>query len=321
MKNKLILIAALCLVSSVVRAQDSTTIFYNEDWKVVENNKEASFYRKEIKRNDILYVKDYFAPNNVLQMSGSYKSDTIKSGAFTYYYNTGQKSGEGVYVNGKRDGSWRDWHENGNESTLGTYKEGYLIGKFDSWYDNGNKYFDGQYISDIAKIKSYEKKDSTGKPIFIGSVEDGLCKYYYPDGVVSAAETWKDNHIVEMQVWSKDGIPETVEKDSNGYYCAATLPEFKGGSMALMKYLGENIKYPRKARNRNQQGRVIVKFVVDTDGGIINTKVNKTSGYESIDEEALRVVNTMSGMWKPGKQNGQLVKVYYLLPVTFRLDK
>ncbi len=59
---------------------------------------------------------------------------------------------------------------------------------------------------------------------------------------------------------------------------------------------------------------VIIKFIVEADGSIVNTEVLKSGGR--FDEEVLRVVKKMP-KWKPGVQNGRFVSVYFNLPVTF----
>ena len=95
------------------------------------------------------------------------------------------------------------------------------------------------------------------------------------------------------------------------------MPEFPGGMEALLTYLSKNIKYPSIAQENNIQGRVIVEFVVNKDGSIVEPKVIKSLD-SSCDKEALRVVAAMP-KWKPGKQRGKPVRVKYTVPVMFRL--
>lgn len=96
------------------------------------------------------------------------------------------------------------------------------------------------------------------------------------------------------------------------------MPEFPGGMTALMKYLGSNIKYPTISQEVGSQGRVIVQFVVNKDGTIVNpTVVRGVDAY--LDKEAVRVISSMP-KWKPGVQNGKKVRVKYTVPVVFRLQ-
>ena len=83
-------------------------------------------------------------------------------------------------------------------------------------------------------------------------------------------------------------------------------------------YLSENTHYPDSARVHNIEGRVVVKFVVDENGNVTDAKIIKSIN-KYLDDEALRVVNSMP-RWKPGKQNGKPVKVYFTLPIAFKLQ-
>lgn len=95
-------------------------------------------------------------------------------------------------------------------------------------------------------------------------------------------------------------------------------PEFPGGQSAMYKFLGENIKYPAAAQRANVAGRVFVKFVVEKDGSIGNVEVMKGIGF-GCDEEAIRVIKSMP-KWNPGRQNGKNVRVFYNMPVVYKLD-
>ena len=95
-------------------------------------------------------------------------------------------------------------------------------------------------------------------------------------------------------------------------------PQFPGGQAALFSWLSQNIHYPPVAEENGIYGRVVVSFVVETDGSISNVQVVR--GVDpSLDKEALRVTKAMP-KWQPGKQNGQAVRVKYNLPVTFKLQ-
>lgn len=96
------------------------------------------------------------------------------------------------------------------------------------------------------------------------------------------------------------------------------MPEFPGGMDKLMEYLSKNIKYPSIAQENNIQGRVIVEFVVNKDGSIVEPKVMR-SVDTSLDNEAMRVIKSMP-KWNPGKQRGKAVRVRYTVPVFFRLQ-
>ena len=107
--------------------------------------------------------------------------------------------------------------------------------------------------------------------------------------------------------------------DNKVYESVEVMPEFPGGQAELLKFVAKSIKYPTEAQRRGAQGRVIVKFVVETNGSISNIHVVK--GIDPLlDAEAIRVCTTMP-TWAPARQEGKAVRCYYTIPVTFGLVK
>lgn len=105
--------------------------------------------------------------------------------------------------------------------------------------------------------------------------------------------------------------------DNKVYESAEVMPEFPGGEVELLKFVAKRVKYPTEAQRKGAQGRVIVKFVVETNGSISNIHVVK--GIDPLlDAEAIRVCTTMP-TWAPARQEGKAVRCYYTIPVTFRL--
>jgi len=102
-------------------------------------------------------------------------------------------------------------------------------------------------------------------------------------------------------------------------YFVEQMPEFPGGTDAMMRFLNSNMKYPLVAANLGITGRVILQFVVKKDGTICNIKVLRGIGG-GCDEEAIRVVKSMP-FWKPGKLKGKEVTVFFTLPVVFQLKE
>lgn len=113
---------------------------------------------------------------------------------------------------------------------------------------------------------------------------------------------------VDEEIPVEDEIFEVVEKN----------PEFSYNGMSLMQYLGKSIKYPTIAQETETQGRVIVQFVVNKDGSIVDVKVVR--GVDPyLDKEAIRVISTMP-KWKPGEQRGKPVRCKFTVPVMFKLQ-
>lgn len=97
-----------------------------------------------------------------------------------------------------------------------------------------------------------------------------------------------------------------------------TAPEFPGGNGELMKYLGNNVKYPIIAQENGIQGRVVVQFTVRKDGSIDDVVVVR-SADPSLDKEAIRLISAMP-KWSPGRQRGKAVHCKFTVPVVFKLQ-
>ena len=114
--------------------------------------------------------------------------------------------------------------------------------------------------------------------------------------------------------------PKVVEKEEEILTFVAEEASFPGGTAEMMKYLGKNIKYPEVAIQAGIQGKVTLRFVVGKDGSIENVTVARgVPGCPECDKEAIRVVKSMP-KWKPAKNDGKVVKSYFNLPVTFKLQ-
>ena len=110
-------------------------------------------------------------------------------------------------------------------------------------------------------------------------------------------------------------------KNDKGDVCQVPdeMPEFPGGTGALMKYLMENVRYPAEAMAKKQQGRVVVSFVVDKDGSIRDAKVIRAID-PLLDAEAIRVVESMP-KWKTARVKGEDVNCQFTVPIIFSLTK
>ncbi len=83
-------------------------------------------------------------------------------------------------------------------------------------------------------------------------------------------------------------------------------------------YMAEHLKYPKNAKKKGTQGRVITRFVVNEDGSISDVKIARGIG-DGCDEAATELIKNMPA-WKAGKLDGKAVKVMLDQPVQFRLE-
>lgn len=123
---------------------------------------------------------------------------------------------------------------------------------------------------------------------------------------------------IEPVDFTPDFIPvETYIEPEEKFFIVEDMPEFIGGETELLKYLGNNTKYPEVERKMGNQGTVWVDFVVGKDGIVKEVKIKRgVSKY--LDDEALKVIKNMP-TWTPGKQRGRAVNVYLTLPIKFIL--
>ena len=97
-----------------------------------------------------------------------------------------------------------------------------------------------------------------------------------------------------------------------------TQPQYPGGKEGLMNYMMTNLKYPKALEKAGSEGKVFVKFVVAKNGVVKDVAVAKSSGFEALDEEAVRVINNMQN-WEPGTKEGKKVDTEMTLPIVFKL--
>jgi TonB family protein len=331
----------LLLPTLACLAQDTTTTWFNSKWEPTEKAN-ATYYGQSWKDAEGLFQqRDYFADGRP-QMSGSFlqPSQTIKTGRFVYYYTNGQTSSEGNYANNLREGMWQEWHSNGQLKSKGNYVKGEREGSWVFWFDNGQKSSEGQYRKNLmegsvlswqsnATLNEkgtysngkkeglwqswYENGNKSYEAVFNQDRLHGMGKWYFLNGRQSSEETYELDEIVKATYWDDQGkqLEKPLEDDR--------MPSYPGDSTAgVQKYLQNNLHYPAPAKEQNIQGRVIVRFAVDYDGTIKEATVTEPVN-ELLDAEAARVIMAMP-KWKHGIQHNRPVKVYFSLPISFKLQ-
>ena len=125
-----------------------------------------------------------------------------------------------------------------------------------------------------------------------------------------------NKEVVEVVQQVKEEVQE-ADVVEVPFVVVEEMPMYPGGDAALLKYINEHAQYPEVAKENNIQGRVIIRFCVTAKGGVSQVSVLKGVDPE-LDKEAIRVVNTLPA-FKPGKQGGKPVPVWYMVPITFTL--
>lgn len=127
-----------------------------------------------------------------------------------------------------------------------------------------------------------------------------------------------DDVTVVREVRDEVVVEEKKPEPEKIFTAVEESPKFPGGDAELYKWLNKNIRYPEMAAQNNIQGRVTVQFVVEKDGSIGEVKVVRGKDPD-LDKEAVRVVKALP-KFIPGKMNGQSVRVWYTLPIMFKLQ-
>jgi len=194
------------------------------------------------------------------------------------------------------------------------------------------------YEMDLESVPLEVKKDESGtvtirtkdgsdaNPVFIvdgrkvlGSVED-----INPDEIESISIIKDPSDPLVKKYNAKDGIilitTKDGKKEKDVFYVVEEMPTFNGGDPApkFRKYIAQNLQYPETAAKNGVSGRVIVQFMVNESGKVVNAVVVR--GVDpALDKEAIRVVNS-SPKWTPGKQDGKPVNVLFTFPFNFVLN-
>lgn len=124
------------------------------------------------------------------------------------------------------------------------------------------------------------------------------------------------------EVVTQGEMPVEQQRNSDKkeiFSCPEQPPQFPGGPAEMMRFLAQHLKYPEEQLKEGIQGRVIVKFYVDTLGRVCEPEIVR--GKDSaLDREALRVVGLFPN-FLPGTMNGKKVNAYFTLPITFKLPE
>jgi protein TonB len=127
----------------------------------------------------------------------------------------------------------------------------------------------------------------------------------------------KDAEVVEVKTEVKEEVQE-ADPEATPFVIVEEMPAFPGGDTELLKYIAANTVYPEVAKENNIQGRVIINFCVTSTGGVSKISILKHVDPE-LDAEAIRVVSTLP-TFKPGKQGGKPVPVWYQAFINFKLQ-
>ena len=114
-------------------------------------------------------------------------------------------------------------------------------------------------------------------------------------------------------------LPDKILVKDEPFVVAEEMPVYPGGDAELLKFIKDNAIYPGEAKAEKIEGRVIIRFIVNTEGNVEGISVLKGVN-PLLDAEAMRVCSMLKG-FSPGRQSGKAVNVWYMAPVNFVLPK
>lgn len=170
----------------------------------------------------------------------------------------------------------------------------------------------------VACAKKADKAENT--PVEEVAVEDVVVEEVVAEEVSVVEETIVENAVEEQVAVEETAVEEEIveEEPIVMSYMVDVKPEFVGGYDELVKYLSSNLKYPAQAKENNWEGNIVCQFIVEKDGSISNVTIVRSSKYQVLDDEAIRVISNMPN-WNVGKKDGENVRVQMALPIQFKL--
>ena len=281
-------------------------------------------------------------PNSQLNFSGNYKNN-LKDGEFQQFDENGRLLKKGVYTGGKLVSG---------EAVVQdiTYKTPDQPAKFPGGEIAFNAYLrmkttDLKIVKDLEKDEVHyidlkmtvSKTGSIYKIDFYGYSKPtdneilNAAFFGFPGFIPAMVENIPVSSILPLFLnYTTEGLQSTFESESSAdsaisdslmgppFTVVEEMPKFPGGENECKKFVASNLRYPLEAAEKGIQGKVLVHFVIGTDGMISNIKV-VLGVYKYLDAEAVRLIRKMP-TWKPGRQGGKNVRVAYTIPIDFRLQ-
>ncbi len=294
MKNKVCLLLIFLSITISCFSQEYKFVYYLDKDLQTTNKKAALFIAKGKIENDKFKLDCFNKETNNLIMTIHFTDSSLNemSGSFTSYYQNGIAKNAGNYLNGFEEGSWIKRDTSGLMIDSSIYRKGikYSYAKVD-YYSNKQK-STYQFTDSLKNTYNYIAFDSTGTKVsdanFIGNT--GVYNVYDSTGKLNSTNVFTRT-IIEAECKS-----------------------FK-------KHLQQNLNGGIGMDNGAKEGmyKVIIKFIVNTDGSVSNIEAETKFGHK-MEEEGIRVIKS-SPAWTPASIFGITVKANRRQPITFFISE
>lgn len=297
-------------------SQNSTDkiVYFDSIWKETtkENHKFYRIIKDYYSNKDSYKISDYYK-SGVLQMEGISKTNdgNSKEGEFIFYYENGNKKNIENYYKSRPKGKSLEWYENGNPKLVGEYiqSEKTFNSNF-KMYQFWNPKNEHLVIDGNGDYEENGENNFTVKGKVKNGFKDGIwtginnkSKYKYTD-------IYKNGEFISGKSTDSTGI-------EHSYKDLEIRPLPKKGIQDFYRYIGKNFTKTQEAIQNKISGRLIVSFIIDKDGKIVEPKILKPLGF-GLEEEAIRVITSYEN-WIPGEQRGENVRVLYSIPIIVSL--
>jgi TonB family protein len=304
----------LFLIPGSVFSQTDTVRKYFGD-RYIPSDKENGWYvRVGYPAGNKWYAKEYLVAGDILYSEGYYTDASLQvpDGMFKFY-SAQTYMGGGMYVQGKKTGSWQLVYDDGKRKDTAYYVNGIPLGASRAWYSTGKP---------MTVAQMDEKGNGTEKGLYengkvehsgnyVAGKKDGKWTYYYLTGKPSAIETMSNDSVIAVACFDEEGKPQAS--------CGAdAASDFPGGQSAWLRFLSKRAsqaQYPPAYTKKQVWGTVVIQFVVDETGAVTNAEVIR-SVHPALDAIALNIVRT-SPKWQPAMQHNRLVKTHKKQPISF----
>ena len=182
-------------------------------------------------------------------------------------------------------------------------------------------YIGGVVVYDKAYENAEPTAYSAGDRTMSGRTSNNKKMNAIPQMITSESKKGKgikqsEDMIAEEQ--SDFETEEEVASENHFFSLGNEVPQYPGGYEALIEYLNSNLTYPKEARQKGLQGKVVLSFIIEESGKVSSATIIRGIGG-GCDDEAIRVIELMPA-WQPAYKEGSPVRVLFNMPITFKLN-
>lgn len=176
-----------------------------------------------------------------------------------------------------------------------------------------NPVLDAEALRVIREMPDWRPGKHHGNPINVWFLLP--VNFVLPENAQKTPEAASAESVLQHAAGNAQSGKDTLIEQGEVFMVVEDMPKFPGGN--IQQYVADNLRYPAAAKEKGIEGKVYVRFVIDTTGKTVDPEIVRGVSPE-LDAEALRLVREMP-TWQPGMQAGKPVRVSFTLPINFRL--